>query len=163
MKYLFNYDLFLEAKLISNSSINGDSETLKKFKDYQNQKFIEDTNLKKYITLKQRIDNKKVRFEISYNHNKNHNLLDRIKNRTDLKSISEFNEKIEFVINELFPNLLNKDINVDGNYSIYLKNSNYTLSFNIKYNEIVREIYKIYLITTISGMSNKGYTIEIND
>jgi hypothetical protein len=163
VEYLYNYELFLENKLIDISSINGDSDILLKFKEYQNKNFIIDVNLKKYVTLKKRINNKKIRFEIKYNHNNKHNIIERIEDRTNLKSILEFNDKIEYVINELFPDKIDKDINVNGTYSIYLKNSNYTFIFKINYDNIKKETYKIYLKTIISGLSNMGYIIEIND
>jgi hypothetical protein len=144
---IINFEKFLlEIKLADVFNIKGDynKDIFKKIKQYDNNNFIEDVKFKKYITLNKRIDNKKTRFKIQYNHNLTHDLITRIKNRTNLKSISEFNDKIEYIINELFPNKLDKDINVNGLYSIYLKNSNYTVSFDINYNDIKHKIYDIF-------------------
>lgn len=88
------------------------------------------------------------RFDIKYNHNNTHDLKSRIKNRTTLKSIQEFNDLLNKSFNELFKeNLI--EIRDNGSYSLYLKEYNFSIIINMDYK------YKIIFVKTImSGIAS---------
>ena len=84
----------------------------------------------KNITIKSR-GHKKI-FSILYNHNLKHDLKKKIKERTSLKSINEFNYLLRKTLIELFQS--GYDINVSS-YSLYFTEYNFSIIVNIKYNE----------------------------
>ena len=84
-----------EARLSDISTFSGTNNNIKK---HINKKFNEDTKLIDNIYLKKY--NKNI--IIDWYHNKKHNLITRIKNRTSLKSITEFNELFDKKINLMF-------------------------------------------------------------
>jgi len=72
------------------------------------------------------------RFSILYNHSTIHDLKNRIKERTNLKTINEFNYLLRKALIELFLYEYEKDIT---SYSLYFKEYNFSIIVNIKYND----------------------------
>lgn len=142
VKNILNFKLFKEARFqdVFKSDIDSlNSYKLSQFDDFDD--FI------KFITLK--MNNKKIRFEIKYNHNLN---------RTSLISIKEFNIIIRKSLEELFLKYSN-EIKDNGLYSLYLKEYNFSIILNINYN------FNEFFIKTIkSGINtiNVKNIIEIN-
>jgi len=135
--------------------ISGDDkfmlDTLKKERD---RKFTEDRNLPTQTTLKKRYNNKKIKVWFNWNHTAKHNLVSRIENRTNLKSINEFSEIFINAINTILPDYIGYPINRDGRYGIYLEEDNISIIFYIKLNRVPfgesNEIY-VDVITILTG------------
>ena len=167
MKYLYDFKLFEEVRLIDVSNIRGDNELATKFRNFQNNiVFRNDAPFIKDIGVNWYINGERVHFKMMYANGENHSILKRIKQRTNLKSTSEFNEKLSHVINMLIPDKLGTEIKAEYGkfYSVYLENSHYTIIFAIKYNQIMEGTYTILLKTIITGKTDfVGKLIIIDD
>ena len=67
-------------------------------------------NLVKLITLNQRVGKNKIQFKIHWNHNISHDFEKRVKERTNFKSIKEFNDFFKSIINYVFPSMIGKEL-----------------------------------------------------
>jgi len=94
MKYLKNYKIF---EALFRDSFKNDY-----FSGYTNKVFVDDVELIKTIYL----DSYHKDMTILWNHKIKHDIIEKIETRTQLKSITEFNEIMFKVINELFNNHL---------------------------------------------------------
>lgn len=123
---------------------------------FRKENFDESGNFIKYFTI--RIEENKIRFDIEYNHNFDHNLKERIKSRTNLKNINEFNDIFKKSLNELFKDNY-EYVKISSSYSLFLKEYNFSIIININYNK-----NKIYVKTIKSGMDsvNVKNVIKIN-
>ncbi len=136
MNYLYNYNIFIEARLSDVASIYGTGLTFDSNDDIDN-KFL------KFKTISNRIDNKKIRLTIDWNHNLKHDLVKRIKERTNFKNISELNNLVSNGLDELYIYNYNY-IKTNGKYSLWF--SEYDISIIIDINNII-----INIITIIKG------------
>jgi len=102
---------------------------------------------------------------ISWNDKKTHPFLDRIKNRTNFKSITEFNEFINNVFKELVYNNFNKIDEIKGyvKYGLSFNNRNFYLIISIDHKNFFSN-YALVHINSIAITTPDVYkTININD
>ena len=97
---------------------------------YRNVEFNAVGEFLKNLTIKSR--GTKKTFTISYNHSLGHDLKMKIKERTSLKSIIEFNYLLRKTLIELFQNSYDRTIT---SYSLYFIEYNFSIIINIKYDE----------------------------
>lgn len=129
-----------------------------KFDKYKNQTFIEDCGLVNKIVIDGKI------LTIEWNNTVEHNLFNRIKERTNIKSVSEFNDIFENCIKEIIPDEINNNItNKNSLYLLYLINRKFYIMVEINYDNLF-EIDTTMKVKTITLSSNKKIkTININD
>lgn len=145
------YMSFLEARLSDVLNIKGDSDLASQLKNIKDEGFNIDKNLVRYITLKKRVNNKKIQFEIVWNDSAKHNLVKRIKERTSFKSIEEFNQYFKNEFNKIFPEMVGKEIPSNGRYSLYSNEYNFTIIMDFSIDEYIDGIYEIRIITILPG------------
>lgn len=152
MKYLMKLLEFAKIRDISKSK---NKEILKKL----NIEFKADNRLIFDIFLK----NSNKHLFIKWNDVEKHIMLDRIEDRTSFKSISEFNEYIKKVFNDLLDNHF-YEIDNSGRYALHLIENNFYLLVDINYDNLFKE-YTQFVIPTISitTPNNVHKIIEIND
>lgn len=143
--WINSFEKFLEARLSDVVRIKSTSEFSDSLKKYTEQEFDPTKNLVKSITLKQRLNNKKIRLNIEWSHRSGHDIKERIKERTSFKSIEEFNDWIKPILEKAFF-LIGKDILKTGKYTLY--DSEYGLSIIVSFD------FKKYLNTEY------GFTIN---
>ena len=115
-------------------------------KSYANQKFEIEREFKKYFTI-----NKKMRFHILWNQTEQHDIYFRIKQRhIDVKSISELNDKIKAVLEEIPYLIENNEIYATGKYGIVLTESNFSIIFRIDLQKYMNQEYEIQIKTIMS-------------
>ena len=135
---ILNFKLFNEARLSDISIIKGTGVT------FSDQEIINTDNFIKNKTISKRIDNKKIRLDINWNHTIKHDLIKRFKERTSLKNITELNTLISKGLDELFIN--NYDyIKNNGKYSLWFSEYNFTIIVDISNN------LNINIITILPG------------
>ena len=121
------FNIFEEVRLSDVANIIGGHI---EFDDDDDNKFL------KFKTISKRINNKKIRLSINWNHSLKHDLLKKLKERTSFKNISELNDLIEKGLDELFI----KNINyIDNNtYSLWFSEYNFSVitNINLKNSEI---------------------------
>jgi hypothetical protein len=146
-----NFELFLEIfRLSDNVKIIGTGITYNISNEYEISEFLN------YITF--RNNGKKIRYQIKWNHNNiHHNLIKKLKEKTDIKNTLEFKSLTRNFLNELF-NENYSEITKNGNYSLWL--SEYNISFIVNINHKDK---KIFFVTFFNGCttSNVINTIEL--
>ena len=149
------YKKFLEARVEDNFKTDNED-----FKKYQNREFNDDIKLINYIVL----DKTNKILHIKWYHTKQHSIVERIKNRTNFKSISEFNECFENIVNDLFKNHFYEIKEEFVNYNIYLQNRKISIIVNIDYNNLFENNTILDVRTIINGLnSDVDEIIEIKD
>ena len=157
------FDIFLESRLSDNlKKLSGEGDLFNQIKQESERDFEIERDLIKYITLKKRISNKKVRFKIEYFDIVKHNIKQRIKDRTSFKNIEEFNNIIEDMLNYLFPDNI-QEMCVDGKYAVYFEEYNFTIIFGFKLNDYLNSNYNLNIITIILGYTNNGVEFTFNN
>lgn len=148
MKYLYNFtDFIFEGNRIFD------------FLNPKNDKFINDVPLIKNIKLSYQ----DIIIKLDYNDTTEHNIIEKIKTRGNLRSISEFNTILEKMFNEIIPNRLN-EFHRNGKYEIYLTESKISIIIGYDENLIFGDDPKIVIITIMIGdVKNCLGTIIIND
>ena len=136
MRHLKTYILFNEARLGDISKIIGNNEL---FNEEQNN----DSEFIKYKTISKRIDNKKLRLNIIWNDRIDHNIEQKIINRTPLKNKNELNILLDKGLDELYINFYDF-IKDNGTYSLWFSEYNFCLITNIEKNNIT-------IVTILSG------------
>jgi len=117
--------------------VSGDDESIvNRIEMKLSRKFTEDRNLPKQTTLKKRHNNKKIKVWFKWNHDITHDLITRIENRTNLKSVNEFSEIFIDVINTLLPDYIGHLINTNGKYGVHLEEYGMSIIFHINLNGI---------------------------
>ena len=151
------FDLFCEARLADVLNIKGDGDLVKQMTDIKDAEFDLNKKLVKLITLKKRVNNKKIQFEINWNDSATHNLVKRIKERTSFGSVEDFNQYFKGEFNRIFPDMVGKEIYVSGRYSLYSKEYNFSMIINFNIDEYADGIYEVDIITILPG--KKGNNI----
>lgn len=146
-----NYKLFLEARLADLLNIKGDSDLAKELSKIKDAEFDISRKLVRFITLKKRVNNKKIQFEILWNDSAKHNLVNRIKERTSFNSVEEFNEYFKSEFNKIFPDMVGKELHTTGRYSLYSKEYNFTIIMDFSIDEYIDGIYEVKIITILPG------------
>jgi viroplasmin and RNaseH domain-containing protein len=143
--------LFCEARLADILNIKGGGDLVKQMSDIKDAEFDLNKKLVKLITLKKRVNNKKIQFEINWNDSATHNLVKRIKERTSFGSVEDFNQYFKGVFNRIFPDMVGKEIFVSGRYSLYSKEYNFSMIINFNIDEYSDGIYEVDIITILPG------------
>ena len=154
------FSIFLEHASFEDSLIfKGDNEIINK---YKNREFKNDDNLIEYVVLGDNFNNKII--NIIWHNTQRHSIIDRIKNKTNIKSISEFNDLFFVWVNDMFNNHYIELSNEYTNYNLYLKNRNISIILDIDYDNIKNINTKIHAKTIINGCnSDVEKIIEIDD
>lgn len=146
-----NYKSFLEARLSDVLNIKGDSDLATQIKNIKDEEFNINKNLVRYITLKKRVNNKKIQFEILWNDSAKHSLVKRIKERTSFKSVDEFNQYFKNEFNKIFPDMVGKELISTGRYSLYSNEFDFTIIMDFSIDEYIDGIYEARIITILPG------------
>jgi hypothetical protein len=148
------FSLFVEARLsdVANLKFSTDSSISKVVKSNLDKKVDFSARLKKFITTK------KNKIRLVYNDNAVHSIKKRIEDRTSFRSIKEFNERISYLLNILFPDRLD-DFHSDGKYSLYDREHNFTILLG--FNRNLFESKNILSIITILPGKTSNNSIEI--
>jgi hypothetical protein len=146
-----SYNLFLEARLADLLSIKGDSSLAKELSKIKDAEFDINRKLVKFITLKKRVNNKKIQFEIFWNDTAKHNLVKRIKERTSFNSVEDFNQYFKGEFNKIFPDMVGKELHTTGRYSLYSLEYNFTIIMDFSIDEYIDGIYEVKIITILPG------------
>jgi hypothetical protein len=145
------YKLFLEARLADLLKIKGEGDLAKELTKIKDADFDLSRKLVRFITLKKRVNNKKIQFEILWNDTAKHNLVNRIKERTSFNSVEEFNEYFKSEFNKIFPDMVGKELPSTGRYSLYSKEYNFTIIMDFSIDEYIDGIYEVKIITILPG------------
>ncbi len=143
------FDLFVEARLADLLSIKGDSNLAKEMTKIKDAEFDINSKLVRFITLKKRVNNKKIQFEIIWNDTAKHNLVKRIKERTSFNSAEDFNQYFKSEFNKMFPDMVGKELYSTGRYSLYSKEYNFTIIMDFSIDEYIDGIYEVKIITIL--------------
>lgn len=146
-----SYKLFLEARLADLLKIKGEGDLAKELTKIKDADFDLSRKLVRFITLKKRVNNKKIQFEILWNDTAKHNLVNRIKERTSFNSVEEFNEYFKSEFNKMFPDMVGKELPSTGRYSLYSKEYNFTIIMDFSIDEYIDGIYEVKIITILPG------------
>jgi hypothetical protein len=146
-----SYKLFLEARLADLLKVKGEGDLAKELTKIKDADFDLSRKLVRFITLKKRVNNKKIQFEILWNDTAKHNLVNRIKERTSFNSVEEFNEYFKSEFNKIFPNMVGKELPSTGRYSLYSKEYNFTIIMDFSIDEYIDGIYEVKIITILPG------------
>lgn len=121
--------------------------SFKKNKFDDSDKLIENIDLKENGSI--------LNFKIFYNHSSNHDLIKRIKERTSLKSISEFNILFKRGLIEFF----NNNETDKSSYTLYYIEYNFSIIIHLK-----KDIKFIKLATILPNLKKDGTseTIYLN-
>ena len=141
MNNILNYELFLEVRLSDISTIIGD-------KDLFNNNISDDYFLK-FKTISNRINNKKIRLSIKWNHTLKHDLIKRIYERTSLKSIKELNFLLNNGLDELYKN--NVTYISNNRFSLWFSEYDISIIVDIEYDR-----NNINIITILHGKATQN-------
>lgn len=104
---------------------------------------------------------------IKWNDHKYHVIVDKIKNRTNFKSISEFNKYIEKAFKSFFDEHFDEidNIKIPTRYALYLENKNFYIIVDIaNYDDLFKEFTQVFISTiAISSPFQVHKIIDIND
>lgn len=146
-----NYKLFVEARLADLLNVKGDSDLAKELTKIKDAEFDISKKLVRFITLKKRVNNKKIQFEILWNDSAKHNLIKRIKERTSFNSVEDFNNYFKEEFNKIFPDMVGKELYSTGKYSLYSTEYNFTIILDFSIDEYIDGIYEVKVITILPG------------
>ena len=116
MKFLRSWKKFEEVRLSDVLKVSGESEYANVIKDISKSEFDDDSELIDHINLKGEFMNRKIKLIVRWNHNEKHDMIRRIKDRTNFNSTSDFNEYFEDKMQKVFPHMIGKEINENGRY-----------------------------------------------
>ena len=151
------FKLFCEARLADLVSIKGEGDLVKNLQAIKDAEFDLTKKLVRFITIKKRVNNKKIQFEINWNNSASHNLVKRIDDRTSFGSVEDFNQYFKSEFNKIFPDMIGKDIYVSGRYSLYSTEYDFSIIMNFDIDEYADGIYEVDIITILPG--RKGNNI----
>lgn len=150
MKFLRSWKKFEEVRLSDVLKVSGESEYANVIKDISKSEFDDDSELIDHINLKGEFMNRKIKLKVRWNHNEKHDMIRRIKDRTNFNSTSEFNEYFEEKMQKVFPHMIGKEINENGRYIIYDKELKLSIIIDINVDDFIKKlIYKIFVFTVV--------------
>lgn len=150
MKFLKSWIKFEEVRLSDVLKVSGESEYANTLKDISKTDFDDSSNLIDHINLKGEFINRKIKLIVRWNHNESHDMIKRIKDRTNFNSISDFNEYFEDKMQKVFPHMIGKEINENGRYIIYDKELKLSIIIDINVDDFIKKlIYKIFVFTIV--------------
>ena len=126
--------------------------------DYQNDTFVDDTNLVNKIIIPKY--NKIINIE--WNHKELHDLKIRIQNRTNCKSITEFNQLFQECLNLLFTEYFYEFDKLQFKYTIHLVQRNINFIIKLNYDDLFKNETKIKIVTIVNSsvLDYKNINIE---
>lgn len=142
MENLLDYKLFVEVRLSDVASIIGDKNLF--------DTDISDDDFLKFKTISKRINNEKIRLTLTWNHTLQHDLIKRIYERTNLKSVSELNTLLSNGLDELYINHLSY-IDTANRYSLWFSEYDISIIVDIEYDK-----NNINIITILHGKSTQN-------
>lgn len=150
MKFLRSWKKFEEVRLSDVLKVSGESEYANVIKDIIKSDFDDESELIDHINLKGEFMNRKIKLKVRWNHNEKHDMIRRIKDRTNFNSTSEFNEYFEEKMQKVFPHMIGKEINENGRYIIYDKELKLSIIIDINVDDFIKKlIYKIFVFTVV--------------
>ena len=146
------------------SNISGDDEELRnRIETERDAEFSIDRKLPTQTTLKKRYKKNKLKVWFKWNDTATHSIKQRIGDRSNFKSITEFVNVFNSTFNELLPDYIGYYINENGRYGVYIQEYNITILFNISLNGVQygsnKELF-VNIITILSGNSVDKKTIK---
>lgn len=156
------YKLFVEARLSDVLNIKGDSDLANELNKIKDAEFDISKKLVRFITLKKRVNNKKIQFELFWNDTAKHNLIKRIKERTSFNSVEDFNQYFKGEFNKIFPDMVGKELYSTGKYSLYSTEYNFTIIIDFSIDEYADGIYEVKIITILPGKKGDNIVRFIN-
>jgi len=127
-----------EAKLYNLAKISA-KEPIFKETPFDDEPLIVNINLPKFNKI----------IKIDWNNTEKHNIKNKIKNRSQILNISEFNEIFENVIKELFYDKFNEiQENIDS-YDLYLTETNLHILIVIKYEQLFKDKSNLFVLTIL--------------
>jgi len=135
-----------EVKLANLTTVIGKGDLYKDLVNYQHDDYIEDVPFVSNVFL----EDYGIDINVVYHHSVNHDLLKRLKNRTEINSNSDFNEVIEKVVNAI-PNEIGRKIKKTGKYDMYLIDSKLHVIVLLNYNNLFSNNPKVLIVTLLKG------------
>jgi hypothetical protein len=143
-----NWTSFLEARLSDIANLKG-FDTKTKSEWGFDKEFDLSSNLVKIISTNKRVGGKKLQFKITYFDDYHHSISERIRDRTSLKSVEEFNIVLKETLNKLVEE--DDEFIFDRKYAVYLKEYRFIIVFTLDYD--LKEL-NIYTILPGSNVNN---------
>ena len=140
MKFLLEFARFKDVSKTFNKEIN----------KLINKEFDVDTKFINNVYLED--INKNI--AIDWNHKNNHSIIDRIKNRTSINSISEFNQIVDYGIKQIFPDEIGKTITESGRYALHFNTNKFYLIVSLNYNRLFDDDAEIFMVTLTTIVNN---------
>lgn len=139
MKHLLEFATFKDSAKSMNP----------KFNKIINQEFQDDEPLITNVNIEDINKDVKLDWHDSYSHP----IVDRIKSRTSINSVSHFNDIVEYGINYVFPYEIGKSIIDGGRYAFHFNNHNFYLIVSLNYKNLFDDdtMLKIITIATITN------------
>ncbi len=156
------FKLFCEARLADLMKLKGEGDLVKNIQSIKDAEFDLSKKLVRFITLKKRVNNKKIQFEINWNNSAKHDLVKRINERTSFNSVEDFNQYFKGEFNKIFPDMVGKEIYVSGRYSLYSTEYNFSIIMNFNIDEYSDGIYEVDIITILPGKKGNNVIKFIN-
>lgn len=145
-----NYQKFLEVRFSDVVKIKNDgSDVTSNINKMVTQNKDFSGSLRNAIPLKNSPHGKTQFIYVDYNDTAEHNLRERIKDRTNFKSTDEFNHFFREFLNEIFPQEFGKTLNQSGRYSLYSVEHNFSLIVYFNYEKWVKGRMELTLITIL--------------
>jgi hypothetical protein len=157
MRFIKNFerfnDLLAEVRLSDVLNIKSKEDNLlaSEIDQLKNVSFDFEKNLVKFITLKKRVNNKKIQFKINWNDTSKHNLRKRISERTSFKTVQEFNNFFKELVNIVFPDYVGKQLMSSGRYSVYSIEYNISIIFEFNFEKYIKNDYEVNVVTILPG------------
>lgn len=146
-----NWETFLEAARLSDIANLKGFDSKKKSDWGFDKKFDLSGNLVKMISTNKRINGRKLQLRITYFDDTHHSIAERIRDRTNLKSVEEFNVILKETLNKLVEE--KEEFIFDKKYAVYLKEYRFVIVFTLDYD--LKEL-NIYTILPGSNVNNVG-------
>ena len=157
---------YLEEARLSDllSNISGDDEELRnRIETERDAEFNVDRELPTQTTLKKRYKKNKLKVYFKWYDTATHSIKQRIGDRSNFKSITEFVNVFNDAFNKLLPDYIGYYINNNDRYGIYLQEYNITIIFQIRLNGVQhgnnKELF-VDVITILPGNSVDKKTIK---
>ena len=133
--------LFVESKLGNVVTIFGNNniKILDK-KDFDNDELIKEIKLENF--------GDKI-IHIKWNHTDKHNIKNKIRDRSQIFNVSEFNDIFTKTIIDLFDNQFNNIKRGTDEYDIRLNDSNLDILTVLKYDDLFKNYTQIFIITVL--------------
>ena len=90
-----------------------------------------------------------------------HLFMRKIIDRTSFYSIPDFNNVIEYGLNEVFPYEIDKTITDSGSYALHFNNHRFYLIMQVNYDNLLSDNAEIYMVTLVNFFNTHKNIIEI--